>query len=218
MITRRALLLGTAATLACRRVVPAAPANKHVRTLWAAIRGAGGLPVVSKGDTVLLKVNTNSGDPFPYSTSPGTVHAIASALVATGARVVVGDRSFWGDSDTAGNLVKNGIAKAAKDANADVVVFDDNIEWVEVDPKLVPHWKPPVRLPRIAVEATHVINLACAKTHFISGVTLGLKNWLGLVHAADRARPGNQRGLGKVLWKPDRNDGQDAHTDRNVGV
>lgn len=193
MITRRALLLGTAATLACRRNLTAAPASKHTRALWAAIRSAGGLPAVSKGDTVVLKVNTNSGDPFPYSTSPVTVRAIASALVAKGARVIVGDRSFWGDGDTAGNLARNGIADAATDAGAEVVVFDDAIDWVEVDPKLVPHWKPPVRIPKVAVEAAHVINLACAKTHFISGVTLGLKNWLGIVHAEDRKRPGNLR-------------------------
>ena len=28
---------------------------------------------VRRGDTVLLKVNSNSGDPFPYSTSPVVV-------------------------------------------------------------------------------------------------------------------------------------------------
>jgi uncharacterized protein (DUF362 family) len=43
------------------------------------------------------------------------------------------------------------------------------------------------------LEADHVINLPCLKTHFITGCTLSLKNALGLVHPADRARPGNLR-------------------------
>jgi uncharacterized protein (DUF362 family) len=186
-------LLAGAATMACRDRSEAAPrAADHAKQVLAAIERAGGLGFVKRGDRVLLKVNTNSGDPFPYSTSPVTVKAIAGALIAAGAKVTVGDRSFWGDDDTAGNLEANGIAGATREAGAKLVVFD-RVEWVEIDPKLVPHWKPPFRLPRIAVEAQHVINLACAKTHFISGVTLGLKNMLGLVHAEDRARPGNLR-------------------------
>jgi uncharacterized protein (DUF362 family) len=195
MITRRNFLgLGVvaASTLACRHRSDAAPrTSDHATAVRDAIERAGGLGFVKRGDTVLLKVNTNSGDRYPYSTSPVTVQVIATALVAAGAKVAVGDRSFWGDDDTAGNLEANGIAEAARTAGAKVVVFDDGVEWVEIDPRLVKHWKPPFRLPRMAVEATHVINLACAKTHFISGATLGLKNWLGLVHARDRARPGN---------------------------
>jgi uncharacterized protein (DUF362 family) len=198
MFTRRnvlGLFAGAAATIACRdRSSNAAPRSaEHAKQVRAAIERAGGLGFVKRGERVLLKVNTNSGDPFPYSTSPVTVKTIANVLIAAGAHVMVGDRSFWGDRDTAGNLEANGIAGATRDAGAKLVVFDDGIEWVEIDPKLVPHWKPPFRLPRIAMEAHHVINLACAKTHFISGVTLGLKNFLGLVHAEDRARPGNLR-------------------------
>jgi uncharacterized protein (DUF362 family) len=203
MITRRRMLgmmASGAAVAACRRrmatradsaAMPAVP--DHADMVLAAIERVGGLGSVRRGDRVLLKVNTNSGDPYPYSTSPVTVHAITSVLVAAGAHVSVGDRSFWGDDDTKGNLEANGIAAAARAAGADVVGFDDAIDWIEVDPALVPHWRPPVRLPRMAFEAHHVINLACAKTHFITGATLGLKNWLGLVHAKDRARPGNLR-------------------------
>ena len=66
-------------------------------------------------------------------------------------------------------------------------------EWTELDPRLVPHWVAPVRVPTLAFKADQLINLACAKTHFITGVTLGLKNTLGLVCADDRAREGNLR-------------------------
>ena len=190
------LAVGSAAGFACRGFgdADAGPdPTDHVNRLRAALEGAGGLGFVRRGQRVLLKVNTNSGDRFPYSTSPTTVHTVASALIAAGAEVTVGDRSFWGDDGTAGNLEANGIAAATREAKAKLVVFDDGIDWIEIDPKLVPHWRPPFRLPRIAVEADHVINLACLKAHFISGVTLGLKNLLGLVNAEDRKRPGNLR-------------------------
>ncbi len=141
---------------------------------------------------MLLKVNTNSGDPAPYSTSPVVVAWFTHQYVAQGVRVVVGDRSFWGDRDTMGNLERNGIAPAARRAGAEVRAFETlTTEWTEVDPSSVPSWIPPVRVPTLAMKADALINLACAKTHFITGVTLGKKNTLGLVCADDRAREGN---------------------------
>ncbi len=221
MITRRDLFgLGAAAAgaavMACGRsrrpaddariptpaaapAAPAAPAiaapppGGHHDALFAALAAAGGLGFVRRGDRVLLKVNTNSGDRYPYSTSPDVVRWIATELRDRGAEVTVGDRSFWGDGDTRGNLEANGIAAAARAAGAAVTVFEDDGDWVAVDEALVPSWRPPVHLPRLAVEADHVFNLACVKTHFITGCTLGLKNLLGLVRALDRKRDGNLR-------------------------
>ena len=203
MMTRRQLLAALAATTvtACRRSPhtlsesPASdpPVDAHASAILAAIAKAGGFDAVKPGDRVVLKVNTNSGDPYPFSTSPTAITTIAGALVARGAKVIVGDRSFRGDDNTMGNLEANGIAGAARAAGVEVIAFDDAIEWVEVDARLVPSWRPPVHLPRLVLEADHVFNLACAKTHFITGVTLGLKNLLGLVRAQDRARPGNLR-------------------------
>jgi uncharacterized protein (DUF362 family) len=107
--------------------------------------------------------------------------------------VIVGDRSFWGDDDTAGNFAANGIAAAARRAGATLLVFDDAIDWVTIPRELTPSWRGDVRVPAVIADADHIINLACLKTHFITACTLTLKNALGLVHAADRARPGNLR-------------------------
>jgi uncharacterized protein (DUF362 family) len=166
----------------------------HLATLARAIELAGGLGAVGSGATVLVKVNTNSGDPYPYSSSPVAVEWLAGELRARGARVIVGDRSFWGDHDTLGNLERNGIAAAARAAGAELVAFEtDATEWEELPPEAVPTWVPPVRVPRLAVAAELVVNLACLKTHFITGATLTMKNLLGLVHPDDRRREGNLR-------------------------
>jgi uncharacterized protein (DUF362 family) len=185
--------------LSRRAVLQAAPAalllpGSHERAIENAVERAGGLPAVPRGGLVVLKVNSNSGDPAPYSSSPTLVRWVASAYVKQGARVLVGDRSFWGDTDTAGNLVRNGIAPAARAAGATCIAFEhDTVEWKELRPEALPTWVAPVRVPKAVFEASAVINLACAKTHFITGVTLGLKNALGFVHADDRARDGNLR-------------------------
>ncbi len=200
MLTRRRLLhLGaTCAVLGCgrnRRALSDAgeTATTHHAAFTAALAAAGGLGFVRTGDRVLLKVNTNSGDPYPYSTSPDVVRWLAEELHDRGAKVTVGDRSFWGDGGTRANLEQNGIAAATRAAGATLTVFEDDGDWIAVDEALVPSWRPPVHLPRLAVEADHVFNLACAKTHFITGCTLGLKNLLGLVRALDRRREGNLR-------------------------
>lgn len=157
----------------------------------AALAVVGGLAFVKRGDTVLLKVNTNSGDPYPYSTNPELIEYLGGQLRDRGAKVVVGDRSFWGDGDTAGNLRRNGIAAAAAKISARLVPFeDDGVRWVKID-RALPNWRGDIHLPRVAVEADHIINLPCVKTHFITNCTLSLKNVLGLVKAGDRRRPGN---------------------------
>ena len=167
---------------------------QHEAALERALRNAGGLPPVKRGGLVVLKVNTNSGDVAPYSTSPVVLGFLARHYVQQGVRVVAGDRSFWGDRDTKGNLERNGLAPEGRRAGAEVLAFeDDTVTWRALEPSAVPSWVAPVRVPELVFTADAVINLACAKTHFISGVTLGLKNALGFVHADDRRREGNLR-------------------------
>ena len=129
--------------------LPLLPTNAHERALEAAVERAGGLPAVNPGGCVLLKVNTNSGDPAPYSTSPVVVAWFTRHYVSRGVRVVVGDRSFWGDRNTRRNLERNGIGPAARSAGAEVKAFEtDETAWRALDPHVVPSWVPPVRVPR----------------------------------------------------------------------
>ncbi|MCC7540716.1 MAG: DUF362 domain-containing protein [Deltaproteobacteria bacterium] len=151
------------------------------------------LSFVTAGQTVYFKVNCNNGDLYPHSTRPELIVELARRCRDHGAtRIIVGDRSFWGDPDTLGNMEANGVAGAARDAGAELVVFDaDEVDWVMFSEDDAPNWVGGFRLPMPVVEADHIINLPCVKTHFISGFTMSLKNVFGLVNPLDRRRAGN---------------------------
>lgn len=162
------------------------------KAIDAALAETLGLSEIRAGDSVYLKVNTNSGDPAPYSTSPALLAHLGGLLRDKGVRDLrIGDRSFWGDPNTGGNFARNGIADAARRLGTTAVVFDDDIDWVTLPEADMPDWVGAIRIPEMVATATHVINLGNMKTHFITGFTMTLKNMIGVIHAADRKRPGN---------------------------
>ncbi|MBX3191089.1 MAG: DUF362 domain-containing protein [Labilithrix sp.] len=162
------------------------------KAIDAALAETRGLASIARGDSVYLKVNTNSGDPAPYSTSPELLEHLGGLLRDKGVTDIrIGDRSFWGDNDTAGNFRRNGIAAAAQRLGTRAVVFDDDVEWVTLPADSMPDWVGAIRIPTMVATAKHIINLANMKTHFITGFTMTLKNAIGIIHAADRKRRGN---------------------------
>jgi len=171
--------------------------------LRAALEETIGLGMIKAGQSVYLRVNANSGDLYPYSTSPDTIVTIGGMLRDLGITDIrVGDRSFWGDTDTAGNLKANGITAAAKKIGVTTKVFDDDVDWVTLPASSVPNWTGTVRLPVEVTSADHQIILSIVKTHFIGSITMSLKIALGLVHADDRSRTGNLKTHDtKVLYK-----------------
>jgi uncharacterized protein (DUF362 family) len=169
-------------------------ATDRAAALGAALKETVGLGMIKKGQSVYLRVNSNSGDPYPYSTAPETIAVIGGMLRDMGITDLrIGDRSFWGDSNTAANLRRNGIAQAAQALGTEAKVYDDNVDWLTLPADMLPNWTGTVRLPKDVTDADHMIILSCVKTHFIAQFTMSLKISLGLVHASDRSRAGNLR-------------------------
>lgn len=166
--------------------------SDRTKALQAALKETIGLGMIKAGQSVYLRVNSNSGDLYPYSTAAETIITIGGMLRDMGVTDIrVGDRSFWGDTDTEGNLVANGITAAAKKIGTTAKVFDEGVDWLTLKAGDHPNWSGTVRLPVDVTGADHQIILSCVKTHFISQFTMSLKIALGLVHADDRARTGN---------------------------
>jgi len=138
-----------------------------------------------KGKTVLVKPNCVSGEKNPATTNPEVVKAVVEILYEQEAKkIYVGDMSALATLSTARNMKRNGIKKAAEEAGAEVIVFED-YDWVEVE------------LPgALYIEKAYVtewiynvdiiINLPVIKTHRSASYTITLKNFIGCTHLKQR--------------------------------
>ena len=139
---------------------------------------------VSRGDTVVVKPNI-AWDRLPEhaaTTNPEVVAAIVRLCKAAGAgSVIVTDVSC---NEAEACFERSGIAAAAKAAGAEVVLPHTRF-FTRVDLKggTLGEW--PVLEPFL--DANKLINVPIAKHHSLTGVTLGMKNWYGLI-GGDRSR------------------------------
>lgn len=149
----------------------------------------GGLaPLGLAGKTVLVKPNVVSGKPHPSTTNPEVVGAVVRLLRQAGARrVLVGDMSAMvtlATSSTVRHMEKTGIRRAAEEAGAEVVGFEEH-GWVEVplpgarylEKALVSEW---------LFEVDHVVNVPVIKTHRSASYSICLKNFIGCTHLRQR--------------------------------
>lgn len=144
----------------------------------AAIEPLGGFQrFISKGDVVLVKPNI-AWDRVPEqaaNTNPFVVAEVVKQAKAVGAkRVVVTEVSC---NDPRRCFRRSGIAEAAAAEGAEVIIPDDRA-YRRVNLKRgLGSWS----ILALLFEADKVINIPIAKHHSLSGVTLGMKNWMGIL-------------------------------------
>lgn len=133
---------------------------------------------VARGDLVLLKPNIG-WDRTPEqaaNTNPLVVAAVIRQCRQAGARkVVVTDVSC---NDPRRCFRRSGIAAAAEQEGAEVILPDpDRFKEVNIGGHVLQSW--PVFEPFLS--ADKIINLPIAKHHSLTGATLGMKNWYGIL-------------------------------------
>ena len=139
---------------------------------------------VSRGETVVVKPNI-AWDRLPEhaaTTNPEVVAEIVRLCRAAGARsVIVTDVSC---NEAEACFDRSGIAAAARAAGAEVVLPHTRFfTRVNLKGDTLGEW--PVLEPFL--DADRLINVPIAKHHSLTGVTLGMKNWYGLI-GGDRNR------------------------------
>ncbi len=140
---------------------------------------AGGIQkFISKQDVVVIKPNISWARPpdLAATTNPEVLEAVVELCQEAGAKKVrIADHTIH---DARRCFAITGAGMVAKKTGADLVYPRSSLMR---DMKLRGHrldvW--PVFLP--LVEADKVINLPVAKVHSLSGLTLGMKNWIGAV-------------------------------------
>jgi uncharacterized protein (DUF362 family) len=144
-----------------------------------ALENLGGMKrFISAGDTVVLKPNI-AWDRTPEqaaNTNPELVAEVVRQCRNAGAkRVIVTDVSC---NEPRRCFLRSGIEAAARAEGADVVLPDPQLfREVEMGGVALKTW--PVFGPFL--DADKVINLPIAKQHGLVGVTLGMKNWYGIL-------------------------------------
>jgi uncharacterized protein (DUF362 family) len=145
----------------------------------AAVEALGGMnKFISKGDIVVVKPNIG-WDRLPEqaaTTNPEVVAAIVLMCFEAGARKVkVFDRTV---NDPRRCYVQSGIALAAKNAGAEVSYIDERkFKETALGGLALKTWP----LYEDIMNADKVINVPIAKHHSLSKLTLGMKNWMGIM-------------------------------------
>lgn len=145
----------------------------------AALAALGGMQkFVSRGDVVVLKPNIG-WDRVPQqaaNTNPELVKAVAQLCFDAGAKkVVVTDVSC---NDPRRCFMRSGIAGAAESVGATVLLPEERkFRDYRINGELLTVW--PIFTP--IIEADKIINLPIVKHHNLSRVTMGMKNWYGIL-------------------------------------
>ena len=144
-----------------------------------AVTAIGGIKrFIAKGDVVIIKPNIG-WDRRPEQaacTNPEVVKALVELCVSADAKqVIVMDNTI---NPARRTYARSGIAKAAKDAGAKVpYVNPHHLKKMALNGEWFKEWE----VYTDFVEADKIINVPIAKTHSLSRLTMGLKNWLGAV-------------------------------------
>jgi uncharacterized protein (DUF362 family) len=148
------------------------------------------------GDSVFVKVASNSINVHPAVTSPAAVRAMCRALLARGAsRVVVGDqcgvmsaRLSQVDGEdrrwrtTQSVMEANGLTQAIIDGGGEPHYFDDHgydDGYVVATMRPNSSWRYPPRIARIATEVDHIVYLPRLSSHLMTGYSHGHKLAVG---------------------------------------
>lgn len=145
----------------------------------AAINAIGGIHrFISRGDIVVVKPNIG-WDRTPEQaakTNPEVVSTIIKLCYEAGAKTVkVFDNPV---NDSRRCYKQSGIADAARNVGADVSFMDKRkFRKVKLGGLSLKEWP----LYTEVLEADKVINVPIAKTHGLATLTLGMKNWMGVM-------------------------------------
>jgi uncharacterized protein (DUF362 family) len=144
-----------------------------------ALQELGGIQrFISRGDVVIVKPNI-AWDRTPEqaaNTNPELVSELVRQCLSAGAKkVIVTDVSC---NDPRRCFERSGIAQAARQDGAEVLLPDPSkFKEVDLGGDFLQDW--PVFQPFL--EADKIINVPVAKHHSLTGTTLGMKNWYGIL-------------------------------------
>ncbi|MDW8034666.1 MAG: DUF362 domain-containing protein, partial [Nitrososphaerota archaeon] len=162
--------------------------RKLEEVLEEALRYLGGIEsIVPEGAKVLIKPNIVDGNPSPTTTPPDIIEALVKIVKKRNPSVVwIAEGSS--DWNTIGNFRKLGYFEVANRTGAKLVDLNyGELIDVPVEDGFV---YDSFTLNKIVTEADVFISVPVMKTHYVSVVTLGMKNLIGIAPGAVYSRYG----------------------------
>jgi len=142
--------------------------------------------VINPGDTVTIKPNLNTADPFPASSDPQFIRALGEAILDAGAsKLRIVDSSTLRVS-TRKVAEKIGLTSVAEELNAELIFLDEH-PWVKQKFPRAKHLKTgSIGKPVLDIEK--LVLAPCLKTHRFARFTASLKLFVGWMKRQDRLK------------------------------
>lgn len=139
---------------------------------------------IREGDTVLIKPNFNTADPFPASTSIDFLESVINLIYKAGAKsIFVGESSTF-SQNTRKILEETGAIELCNKLGAKIYIFDEK-NWVKKE-VLGGKYLKSVSIPEILDKVDKIVLLPCLKTHSYARFTAAIKLAVGLMRPRER--------------------------------
>lgn len=142
---------------------------------------------INQGDTVLLKPNYNTADPFPASSQLDFLKSVTELVYENGAKLVIIAESSTMTLNTRKVLEKRGVFELQNMDPAPRIIVLEEREWIK---KQIPNAKylKKVSVPKILDKVDKHILLPCLKTHSYAQFTGSLKLSVAYMKPSQRVK------------------------------
>ena len=142
---------------------------------------------IKRGDTVFLKPNFNTADPFPASTDSGFLKAMVELAYDYGTKLVTVGESSTMTLNTHKVMERLGVFDlSGLEKPPRIYVFEEG-EWVKKEIPGAKYLKS-VSIPTVLDKVDKLILLPCLKTHCYARFTGALKLAVGFMKPSERVR------------------------------
>ncbi len=146
------------------------------------------------GETVLIKGAVNSKDQYPATTSPIAVRVLGKLIKDHGGIAKFGDQSgVEYVVHTPKGVLRGSSHECFKETGLDkcgveCVAFEDDAwdDFTHFTHRQAANWPNGLYITPWIAKADHIISLPRISTHAQGGVTLGAKNWVGILRQDSR--------------------------------
>jgi uncharacterized protein (DUF362 family) len=142
--------------------------------------------IIKPGDTVMIKPNLNTSDPFPASSDPQFIKALGEAILDAGAKKLRIIDSSTLRVSTRKVAEEIGLTPIAEELNAELIFLDEH-PWVKQKFPRAKYLKKG-SIGEAALERGKLVLAPCLKTHRFARFTASMKLFLGLLKRQDRLK------------------------------